>query len=155
MDVKSLLALAAECETEDDAERLLDTLIEAFNEALSVSHLPQFNTEFYMEEGKPFVRFELNKLISEHYVTMIRPEIRDGELVVDVVTNHMLDGLGLSSQSWEAEDGMDDTIKPDEDLSIADLAERAKQLAIANHAELIERVGVPRAVAKDAAEKSW
>lgn len=86
---------------------------------------------------------------------MIRPEIRDGKLVVDVVTNHMLDGLGFSSQSWEPEEDMDDTLEPGEDQTMADLAERAKMLAIANHAELIERVGVAHAVALDAAEKSW
>lgn len=155
MDVKSLLALAAECKTDEDAHNLLTTLTDAFGAAPAVSHLPQFNSEAYMEDEGPFVRVELNKLISEHYITMIRPEIRDGKLMVDVVTNHMLDGLGFSSQSWEPEEDMDDTLEPGEDQTMADLAERAKMLAIANHAELIERVGVAHAVALDAAEKSW
>ena len=86
---------------------------------------------------------------------MIRPEIRDGKLVIDVVTNRMLDGMGMSSQSWEAEEGMEDTIEADDDRTIAELAQRAKELAIANHAQLIERVGVAHAVALEAAEKSW
>jgi hypothetical protein len=115
MEVKSLLAKAAECKTEADAEKLLEALMEAFSDEPSVSHLPQFNSESYMEDGKPFVRFELNKEISEHYITMIRPEIRDGKLVVDVVTNHMLDGMGLASCSWEAEEGMEDAIEADDD----------------------------------------
>ena len=86
---------------------------------------------------------------------MIRPEIRDGKLVIDVVTNRMLDGMGMSSQSWEAEEGMEDTIEADDDRTIVDLAQRAKELAIANHAQLIERVGVAHAVALETAEKSW
>lgn len=155
MEVKSLLAKAAECKTEADAEKLLEALMEAFSNEPSVSHLPQFNSESYMEDGKPFVRFELNKEISEHYITMIRPEIRDGKLVVDVVTNHMLDGMGLASCSWEAEEGMEDAIEADDDRTIADLAQRAKELAIANHAQLIERFGVGHSVAFGAAKKSW
>lgn len=134
---------------------MLDTLERVFGNARPLAHLPRYNSEAYMEDDAPFVRFELNQEISEHYITMIRPEIRDGKLVVDVVTNRMLDGMGMSSQSWEAEDGMEDTIEADDDRTIADLAQRAKELAIANHAQLIERVGVAHSVALDAAEKSW
>lgn len=155
MKVSTLLAKAAKCKTQDDADQLLDTLRDAFSKPRSLAHLGWYNTEAYMEEGKPFVRFELNKEISEHYVTMIRPEIRDAKLVVVVVTNHMLDGLGMSSQSWDAVDGMDDLIEPTADRTIADLANRAKELAIANHAQLIERVGVSHAIALKAANKSW
>lgn len=155
MKVKSLLAKAAKCETQRDADLLLEMLERVFGNARPLSHLPQYNREAYMEDGKPFVRFELNKEISDHYITMIRPEIRNGTLAIDVVTNRMLDGLGMMSQSWEPEDGMEDTIETRNDETVADLAQRAKELAIANHATLIERVGVTRAVAKDAAEKSW
>lgn len=155
MKVKSLLAKAAKCKTQEDADKLLDTLERVFGNARPLAHLPRYNSEAYMEDDAPFVRFELNQEISEHYITMIRPEIRDGKLVVDVVTNRMLDGMGMSSQSWEAEDGMEDTIEADGDRTIADLAQHAKELAIANHAQLIERVGVAHSVALDAAEKSW
>ncbi len=156
MKVKSLLAKAAKCKTQEDADKLLDTLERVFGNARPLAHLPQYNSEAYMEDdNKPFVRFELNQEISEHYITMIRPEIRDGKLVIDVVTNRMLDGMGMSSQSWEAEEGMEDTIEADDDRTIAELAQRAKELAIANHAQLIERVGFAHAVALEAAEKSW
>lgn len=155
MKVKSLLAKAAKCKTQVDADKLLDTLERVFGNARPLAHLPRYNSEAYMEDNAPFVRFELNQEISEHYITMIRPEIRDGKLMVDVVTNRMLDGMGMSSQSWEAEDGMEGTIEADDDRTITDLAQRAKELAIANHAQLIERVGVAHSVALDAAEKSW
>lgn len=155
MKVKSLLAKAAKCRTQADADKLLDTLRRVFGNAKPVCHLAWFNSEAYMEGDKPFVNFELNREISEHYITMIRPEIRDEKFVVDVVTHHMLDGLGMSSQSWEAVNGMEDTIESDGDRPVADLAQRAKDLAIADHAQLIERVGVAHSVALDAAEKSW
>lgn len=155
MKVKSLLAKAANCKTNADADKLLETLQRVFGNAKPVCHLDWFNSQAYMEDEKPFVSFELNQEISEHYITMIRPEIRDGKFVVDVVTNHMLDGLGMSSQSWQAVDGMEDSIEGDDSQPVADLAQRAKELAIANHAQLIEHVGVSHAVALDAAEKSW
>lgn len=156
MKVKSLLAKAAKCKTQADADKLLDTLQRVFGNAKPVCHLYWYNSEAYMEDDKPCVRFELNQEISEHYITMIRPEIRDGKFVVDVVTNHMLDGLGMSSQSWEVVEGMEDAIESyDDDQPVATLAQRAKELAIANHAQLIERVGVSHSVALDAAEKSW
>lgn len=155
MKVKTLLAQAAECKTQEDADKLLDTLQRVFGSTKQLAHLPEYNSEAYMEGDKPFVRFELNQEISEHYITMIRPEIRNGELVVVVETDHMLDGLGMSSKSWETEDGMEDVIEADDDRTVADLAKRAKELAIANHAQLIERVGVAHAVALKAAQKSW
>lgn len=76
--------------------------------------------------------------------------------MVVVTTNHMLDGLGMSSQSWEAVEGMEeDVIEGDDNRPVAEMAQRAKELAIANHAQLIEGVGVTHSVALDAAEKSW
>ncbi len=155
MKVKSLLAKAAKCKTQDDADNLLDTLQRVFGNARPLAHLEQNNREAFLEGDKPFVSFELNQEISEHYITMIRPEIRNRALVVVVATNHMLDGLGMSSKSWETEDGMEDVIEADDDRTVADLAKRAKELAIANHAQLIERVGVAHAVALKAAKKSW
>ena len=97
MKVKSFLAKAAKCKTQDDADKLLDTLERVFGNARPLAHLPRYNSEAYMEDNAPFVRFELNQEISEHYITMIRPEIRDGKLMVDVVTNRMLDGIDRKS----------------------------------------------------------
>lgn len=155
MKVETLLAKAAKCKTEADANNLLEVLRNVFGNARPLAHLPQYNSEAYMGGGTPFVRFELNQVISEHYITMIRPEIRFGKLMVDVVTNHMLDGLGMSSQSWEVQDEMEDTIEADDHRTIAGLAQQAKELAIANHALLIERVGVPSSLARDTARKCW
>ena len=155
MKVKSLLDKAAKCKTQDDAYKLLDTLQRVFGNARPLAHIPLYNIEAYMEGDKPFVRFELNKEISKHYVTMIRPEIRFGKLVVVVVTNRMLDGMGIYSQSWEAEEEMDEIIEADDDRTFAGLVKQAKDLAIANHAQLIERVGVAHSVALKTAKKSW
>ncbi|MCC5612128.1 hypothetical protein LC612_36695 [Nostoc sp. CHAB 5834] len=155
MKVKTLLAQASKCKTVKAAAELLEALERAFGAARPLAHLSPMNSEAMLEDDTPFVRFELNKEISEHYITMIRPEIRDGKLMVDVVTNRMLDGLGMSSQSWETVEDMDDTIEAYENDTIAALAKKAKDIAIANHAQLIEQVGVPHPVALKAAQKSW
>ena len=153
MKVKTLLAQAAKCKTQANADKLIDTLQRVFGNTKPVCNLYIYNIEACMVDGKPFVSFELNHEISEHFITMICPEIRDGKFVVNVVTSHMLDGLGMSSQSWEVVEGMEDTIESYDDTQpVATLAQRAKELAIANHAQLIERVGVSHSVALYAAE---
>ena len=155
MKVKSLLAQAAKCVTEQNADNLLETLKRVFSNARPLSRLTMANEEGYMEGDKAFVRFELNREISDHYVTMIRPEIRDDTLVVVVVTNRMLDGHGMQSKSWEVFEEMEEVIEGRPDQTVAELARLAANCAIADHRKLIERVGVPPAVAKLAAKKSW
>jgi hypothetical protein len=155
MKVSTILAKAATCKSKEDAERLLDVLERVFGNAKQVAHLPIHNREASMEGDRPFVRFELNREISEHYVTMIRPEIRYGQLVVVVATNQMLDGLGMESRNWETVDGMEDVIEARPDQSVADMMKLAVGLALADHAELITCVGVPSKVARLAAKKSW
>lgn len=156
MKVKTLLAMAAKCTTEKDAQTLLSKLSEAFEVTRALGHLGVMNQDFMMEDSGPYVKFELNHVISEHYITCIAPEVRDGKLSIVVTTNHMLDGLGLSSQSWSVVEGLEeDVIEAKDDQSISDLAKVAKMLALANHAELISRVGVLSQQAKIAAKKSW
>jgi len=159
MKAKTLLAQAAKCTSAEDAQALLDTLKEAFCATKALRHLGTYNDDAIMEGDKPFVRFELNHKISDEYITMIRPEIRDGKLVVEVVTNRMLDGLGMQSQSWEAVEGLEDLLpRRDDDvengLTIAQLANQVRDAVIANHADLIERVGVARTLAIKVAKKS-
>lgn len=160
MKAKTLLAQAAKCTTQEDADNLLQVLKDAFCQSRALWHLSVYNEDAHMEGDKPFVRFELNHKISDKYITMIRPEIRAGKLVVDVVTNRMLDGLGMSSQSWEVVDGLEDVLpRRDDDvengMTIAQLATQAKLAAIANHAELIQEVGVPRTRALKVAKQCW
>lgn len=155
MKVKTLLDQCAKCKTDRDAQELLDNLTRIFGNARPVCHLGQYNAEAYMEDGSPFIRFELNKEISDHYVTMIRPEIRDGKFVVAVAMNLMTEANGMSSHSWTTVEGMDDLIEPSPESSLYVIAKHARDLAIANHAELIQRVGVPPTLAKQTAKKSW
>jgi hypothetical protein len=156
MKVKSLLAQAAKCVTQEDAEKLLNTLIRVFRSHKSLSRLCPYNQEFDMEgDNHPFVHFELNHQISSAYTTMIRPEIRDGVLTVKVCTNRMLDNLGMSSRKREAVEGMDDLIEAEGERTINDVCKRAAELAIANHCSLMEGTGVPSPQAKIAAKKAW
>lgn len=155
MKIKTLLSKALRCKSQADADNLLGTLTDVFSAHRLVSHLETANNEAYMEEAGPLVRFELNRVISEHYITMVRPEIRDGKLVVVVVTNHMKDGLGMSSQDWEVVDEMEVVIEPTEDQTVAQVVRQAVDCALADHQELIERVGVPPAIAKKTARQSW
>jgi hypothetical protein len=155
MKINSLLTRAGQCKTEADAQSLLDSLLRVFGDAKPFSHLDVANQEAYMEGDKPFVHFELNRVYSEYYITMIRPEIRFGELAVSVVTNYMKDGLGMQSQSWEAVEGMDDVVTARPEQTVAQVVALALQCALANHQQLLERLGVPGKAAKKAAKASW
>jgi hypothetical protein len=155
MKIKSILAQAAKCNTQEDAQNLLETMKRVFGNHKLLSHLGIYNEEYYMEGDKPFVRFELNREISDEYVTMIRPEIRDGKLIVVVQMNRMKDKLGMWSKDFETIDGMDDDFEQDGDQTIHNLCNRVADQAIAYHRLLIESVGVPEAVAKKTAKASW
>lgn len=156
MKIKTLLTKAKICVTEDDVQKLLETLKRVFGNSRPLSHLCQANDEAYMEnDGNPFVRFELNREINDDYITMIRPEIRDETIVISVVTHRMLDGFGMMSQNWESIEEMDDLIKCEPDRTVSDIAIRAAELAIFHHRMLIESVGVPQEIADKAAKECW
>ena len=152
MKVSTLLNKAKNLADADAALKLLEN---EFGDSKSLNHLHEANSEACMEGDDPFVRFELNREISGDYITMISPEIRGGALTVAVVTNHMLDGMGMSSQSWETPEGMDDLLEAYPEQTTTQLAKRAAELAVMHHRQLIESVGVPPDVALKTAKKCW
>lgn len=155
MKIKSILAQAAKCTTPEDAQNLLETMKRVFGNHKLLSHLGIYNDEYYMEDEKPFVRFELNREISDEYVTMIRPEIRDDKFIVVVQMNRMNDKLGMWSRDFEVVDGMDDDFEQDGEQTIDKVCKRVVAQAIGYHQLLIESVGVPESLAKKTAKSSW
>lgn len=153
MKVKTLLKQAKKCKTESDVDGLLDVLRDEFTKHFSYGW---YNHEASMEDGSPFVRFEINREICDNYVTMIRPEIRSGALVVTVATSHMRDGFGMSSQNYEQADGLEEAvIEARDDQTVKEICKIAAELAIADHRLLIEQVGVPESIAREVAKKCW
>lgn len=157
MKVKSLLAKARKCKTQADAAGLLESLKAAFADTHLFSGLSWDNAEGDLEagDGEPFVRFELNHVISDHYITMIRPALRTGELTIDVVTQHVLDGAGMGSHSWKPVQDLDVSTTADEDDTVQALAQSAKASAIDQHVNLLIRAGVPNRDARLIANKQW
>lgn len=156
MNVQTLLDQAAQCKTDSDAQDLCLAMQAAFTESGPLSHLPVYNPDFNMEDAGPYVQFELNRVITEYYITAIKPEIRDGKFAVVVRTYFMKDGHGMQSQNYDIVDGFDEeVIEGEPDQTIEELAQRAKELALTDHRLLIERVGVPESAAREAALASW
>lgn len=154
MLVKELLKLASECKSQTDVDALFHRLEENFaqNKLLGLS---MYNSEAFLEGDGAFVRYELIQQISDHYLTSIQPEIRRGKFEIVVTTSFMMDGLGICSKSCRLVPGMDDILEAHDESKLSDLEEQAYTLAIANHAKLISRVGVPDALARDVATKCW
>lgn len=155
MKVKTILAKAKRAKTDEDSVAILETLHGAFGKTKELGWLGTYNNEAYLEGGNPFVQFELNRIISDDYITMVRPAVRDGAMTVEVMTNHMKDGKGMFSTSWEVALDLEDILEADEDQTIQSLAQRAKEIAIHHHSMLIESVGVNFALARQTAEASW
>lgn len=155
MKIKSILAQAAKCTTQEDAQNLLETMKRVFGNHKLLSHLGIYNDEYYIEDEKPFVRFELNREISDEYVTMIRPEIRGGKFIVVVQMIRMNDKLGMWSRDFEVVHGMDDDFEQDGEQTIDKVCKRVVAQAIGYHQLLIESVGVPESLAKKTAKSSW
>lgn len=155
MKISSLLKLADVCKTQAQARDLLDKMRDAFVACPSVSSLETTNEDANMEDETPFVHFEFNRVISGHYITTIQPEIRDGKATVVVLTNRMLDGMGMQSTNWEVVDGMEEIIAATPSHTVKMLANQAKASALAHHKTLLEAVGVPSAISASVARRSW
>lgn len=155
MKISVLLKQAGACETQAQAQNLLGAMRDAFVACPSMESLHEANEDASMEGTAPFVRFELNRVISGDYVTMIRPEIRDGQVTVVVETNRMLDSLGMHSQKWEPVDGMEELIEATPSQTVKMLANQAKALALGHHKTLLEAVGVPSGISVGVARRSW
>jgi hypothetical protein len=151
-----LLEEAEKCRDQSAADVFLDTFKEAFLAVPSFAGLEIANEEAYVEPRGVFVRFEANHVISNHYITMLRPKVRDGHLSVYVVTNHMKDGRGMQSQSWEmADDELEDDVNADADTTVEELVQKAVAVAIRYHASLLERLAIPHQDAIDVCRKNW
>lgn len=155
MRVQALLTKADNCSTDEEAKQLGFTLEKAFRITKALSGKQTYNPEAYMEGDYPHVYVEFNQEISNHYITTIRPEIRDEKLTVRVSTQLMLDGLGIASCSWETVDGLEEVLEPLPGETVASMAKRAKAVALGFHADLLGRVGLKEAQAVRTARSSW
>jgi hypothetical protein len=155
MQVKAFLAQAEKCQTQEDVDNLMEALQQHFCKSSALAHLPQYNVEAYMCGDAPFLRVELKQVISGYFVTQIRPDIRDGKLVVDVETLNMLDGQGVSGQSWNTVEGLKRNLEAEDHDFLDELSHVAREMAQANHETLLERVGVDYWDARNIADKKW
>lgn len=157
MKLKTLIAESRACRTTEDAHALLWKLVKAFAESPSLKSLENMNREATMEDaGSPLVNFELNRVLSNDYITTIQPEIRNHELTIRISTNRMLDRAGMCSKKWDlAGEDFEDSITDSANIDSTELAKAAMSVAINHHRMLIESVGIPYKLAVNLAESSW
>lgn len=155
MHVKLFLTQAAQCTTQEDVNALLESLQQHFCRASSLAHLPQYNVEAYMCGESPFLRVELKHVISGYHITEIRPDIRDGKFFVEVETFLIPDGQGATSENWGAIEGMKDTLEPEDNAYLDEVARDAAERAVANHVMLLERAGAAYGDARTIAMQAW
>ncbi|MDO8416562.1 MAG: hypothetical protein Q7S87_10175 [Agitococcus sp.] len=157
MLVKTLLNQAKNCLTAKDAQVLADYLEKAFGHKGPMSNLISANQDSQLESLRmPYVSVEFNHVISQFYITMIRPEIRDAKLAIVVRTSYMKDGLGMMSRNYDVHDDMDAVIDCDDSsLDVRAYINRAVALAKEHHQQLVEQVGINAPAARIAVDKSW
>lgn len=153
MQVSDFLSKAAKCRTISAVQDLVTELQDEMGKDPYIKGLTINNEEVEIDEnGCASFNFEINHEISCDYVTGIRVVLLDGDLTVGIETWQMKDRHGLNSASWRAVDDLDTEIvvRPNREISV--LAKMAAKTAVEQHAELIERAGVPREMAKAIAE---
>ena len=157
MRVKQLLALANECCTQVDADKVLETMLHEISSCRPLRELHVLNQEAWLEHpNKPFLRFELVLQYTDSYAMAIKPEIRSGGLCIALRLDCFLDGNGLASKNWKNALGDEDEyLEVTDEQTFNELAAQAKKKAIEMHAQLIESVGVPARAALQAAKNAW
>jgi hypothetical protein len=155
MHVKLFLTQAAQCKTQEDLDALMETLQQHFCRASPLASLPQYHVQAYMFGESPFLRVELKHIISGYHVTEIRPDIREGKLIVEVETFYIPDGLGVTSEHASAIEGMKDTLEPEGNAYLDEVAQDAAEQAVANHVMLLERAGAAYGDARTIAMQAW
>jgi hypothetical protein len=158
MQCSTLLRRAAQCETDDDARKFADVLASEFHTTRALRGLSMLtNNEGYIEESReePFVHVEFAQILSARFALSVCPEIHENQMGVIVQVLHFKDGFGMQSQDWEAFGGLENWIKAQDGESIAQLAKRAKEEALRQHAVLLTEVGLMPPAAIAAASKSW
>ncbi|MBC3871492.1 hypothetical protein [Undibacterium oligocarboniphilum] len=155
MKIKSLLSKAKRCSSQEDAAQLLDLLKDKINKHPLLSHLWIYNAESMMEVDTPFVSFELNRVYSDEYVLMIRPEIRDEAFTIQVTMYHMQDKLGVCSKKANPLVEMNEVLEPSKEQNLEEVCVQAVKIAINYHRMLMVSVGVPNSIANTTADSCW
>lgn len=144
MKFQTFLQQAAACQSDEDADNLLKAFIEAFTQCEKSRGLVLANDQAFIEgKATPYIKFELNWVISGYYIVMISPEIRDGKAAVVVEPNFMKNGLGMASQNYSVIDGVEEAvIEASESQTADELLDLAIEAAIAQYREILEKVGL-------------
>ena len=154
MKVKQLLKRAVACNDESSAKKLLEEFLEIARKSASVKGMSEQNFDFSTERQGPYISIEIVRELSNHAAIEIRPQIRDRMLSVDVRAVWFADGHGVMSQNVQYDNELDE-VPVEESDDVAEVMNRAGQVAIARYAELIERLGFERSLARKLAEENW
>lgn len=155
MRAKYFVEKAAECNTDDDAEKLLEAFKSVFLSTPQFCGFLTSNDKAYMEERSPYLSFEMNYVISNAYILEVEPIICDSRLRVNISMQFMEDGLGMGSRSWKTID--EEVIDGNSDISISELAKNAQEIALGFHAKIAEMsgLGFTSTTAMEAVEQVW
>lgn len=158
MQCSTLVRRAAKCKTREEAQDFAAILAQAFLKTRALRGLEYLtnNDEGTIDsDGQLYAKIDLVHLPSGHFAISVAPEIREGKLGLSVNTLHLKDGFGLHSQDWETFGDLEEWLEAEEGESIAQLARRAKEEALRQHAVLLTEVGLMPPAAIAAAAKSW
>lgn len=156
MKVQAILDEAIKCVNDEECLALVGKIEAEFEKVDYLKYLQTANSEAYLEgEDGPHIRFELNKVLSGKNIICVAPYIREGEFRLRSSINHMKDGLGMNSKSWEVDYDSEEDEEVSEDKTIEQVAQRVKELIIDQHAYLLQSVGLTKENALTAARKEW
>lgn len=156
MQVSDILARATACASNEEAHNLaliLGGLVSNFTEMEPCAGPLNASASFDRQSGAA-LRFDHVRKLSAEYCTEIRSEVREGHFTIAVTTMRLPRQIGLEGKRT-SQDGLVDRIDGHPNQDLRELICIAKDKAILHHAQLIERVGVPAALACHTAESTW
>ncbi|GAH96123.1 MULTISPECIES: hypothetical protein [Herbaspirillum] len=155
MKVRQVLATSDQCQDIGAIHCLLSALKYELEMTSALRDLILSNDDCAMEKGKPMVQLEFRKPLSPFYEITIRPEIRNTKMTVQVYTTYFVGGKGRNSKQCQLVEGMDSIFEAQPETTLMDLASEAKQVAIAQHIELLTRAGSDAVTAQMLARQFW
>ncbi|WP_413460832.1 hypothetical protein [Herbaspirillum huttiense] len=155
MKVRQVLANSDQCQDIGAVHGLLSALKHEFEMTPALRDLILSNDDCAIEKGKPMVQFEFRKPLSPFYEIAIRPEIRNTKMTIQVYTTYFVGGEGRNSKQCQLVEGMNSLFDAEPETTIMALASEAKQVAIAQHIELLKRAGSDPLTAQMLARKFW
>lgn len=157
MEIQLLLDEAAACKSNQDGQRLLESMKAAFGKTPALRWLATVPGTVEMLEGPSvtaIARLAYCLSLSDYYQVSISLEVSPHGLWATVFVQKKCSGPSLSAPE-SATEGLSEQLTGYPNVRVSQFATRARGVATRLHIDLLERAGVESGMALSIAEANW